>query len=217
MHGADIPSHSSSVFTRFGHYCPSLGRTAYITKEIRYTCCRLRTGFYSCFLAEIPSLHFSGNLFFLITRYISTIWRGRKVLYIIFLLVVEVEVNLRPTVSRPVCLGVRHTSGTRDQFFFLLEISFRQLRVCYFVAPSLTRGWVCNLMLLASPAQSHWSLTPAGLKTNFIVPIVETPPTWRARSPCLCSSGTGWPRYTSGHWVHFSSPLTTRRAAVELF
>jgi hypothetical protein len=35
---------------------------------------------------------------------------------------VEVEVNLRPTVSRPVCLGVRHPSGTRDQFFFLLEI-----------------------------------------------------------------------------------------------
>jgi hypothetical protein len=37
--------------------------------------------------------------------------------------------------------------GTRDQFFFLLEISFRQLRVCYFVAPSLTRGRVCNLLV----------------------------------------------------------------------
>jgi hypothetical protein len=49
-------------------------------------------------------------------------------------------VNLRPTVSRPVCYGVRRPSGTRDQFFFLLEISFRQLQVCYFVAPSLTRG-----------------------------------------------------------------------------
>jgi hypothetical protein len=34
----------------------------------------------------------------------------------------EVEVKLRPTVSRPVRLGVRHPSGTRDQFFFLLEI-----------------------------------------------------------------------------------------------
>jgi hypothetical protein len=39
-------------------------------------------------------------------------------------------------------------SGTRNQFFFLLEIFFRQLRVYYFVAPSLTRGWVCNLLLL---------------------------------------------------------------------
>jgi hypothetical protein len=59
----------------------------------------------------------------------------------------EVEVNLRPTVSRPVCLGVRRPSGTRDQFYFLVEISFRQLRVCYFVEPSLTRGRVCNLLV----------------------------------------------------------------------
>jgi hypothetical protein len=58
----------------------------------------------------------------------------------------EVEVNLRPTVSRPVCPGVRHPSETRDQFFSLLEISYRQLRLCYFVVPSLMRGRVCNLL-----------------------------------------------------------------------
>jgi hypothetical protein len=51
-------------------------------------------------------------------------------------------------VSRPVRPGARHPSGTLDQFFFLHEISFRQPRVCYFVAPSLTRGRVCNLLLL---------------------------------------------------------------------
>jgi hypothetical protein len=61
---------------------------------------------------------------------------------------VEVEVKLRPTVSRLVCLGVRHPSGTRDQFFFLLEIFFRQLRVCYFIAHSLTRGRFCNLLYI---------------------------------------------------------------------
>jgi hypothetical protein len=32
-----------------------------------------------------------------------------------------VEVNLRPSVSRPVCLGVMRPFGTRDQFFFLPE------------------------------------------------------------------------------------------------
>jgi hypothetical protein len=62
-------------------------------------------------------------------------------------LVNEVAVNLRPTVSLPVCPGVRRPSETRDQFFFLLEISFRQLQLCYFVAPSLTRGRVCNLLV----------------------------------------------------------------------
>jgi hypothetical protein len=59
----------------------------------------------------------------------------------------EVEVTLRPTVSPPVRLCVRRPSGTRDQFYFLLEIFFRMLRSCNFVAPSLTRGRVCNLLV----------------------------------------------------------------------
>jgi hypothetical protein len=82
----------------------------------------------------------------------------------------EVEVNLRPTVSRPVCLGVRRPSGTCDQFFFRLEISFRQLRVCYFVAPSLTRGRVCNLLyncFWALSEQSLLSRSPAELTAIF--------------------------------------------------
>jgi hypothetical protein len=55
-----------------------------------------------------------------------------------------------------------------DQFFFPLEIFFRQLRVCYFVSPSLMRGRVCNLLLLlVSPAQSRSGLSPAWLKTIF--------------------------------------------------
>jgi hypothetical protein len=44
--------------------------------------------------------------------------------------IAEVEVNLQQTVSRPVCLGVRRPSGTRDQFFFLLEIPSDN---CWFV------------------------------------------------------------------------------------
>jgi hypothetical protein len=44
---------------------------------------------------------------------------------------VEVEVNLRPTASRPVCPGVRRPSGTSDQFFpFSLKFS---LDSCGFV------------------------------------------------------------------------------------
>jgi hypothetical protein len=106
----------------------------------------------------------------------------------------EVEVILRPTVSRPVYLDVRHPSGTRDQFFCLLEISLRQLRVCYFVAPSLTRGRVSNLLyncFWALPEQSLLGPSPVELRPYFIVSS-ETPPTWRARAcyrdscPCCC-------------------------------
>jgi hypothetical protein len=42
---------------------------------------------------------------------------------------IATQVALRPTVSQPVSLGVRRPSGTRDQFFFLLEILLKQLRV----------------------------------------------------------------------------------------
>jgi hypothetical protein len=90
----------------------------------------------------------------------------------------EVEVNLRPTVSRPVCLGVRRPSGTRDQLYFLLEIFFRHLRVCYFVAPSLTRGRVCNLLyncFWALPEPSLLGRSPAELRSIFYCLIWDSP------------------------------------------
>jgi hypothetical protein len=60
------------------------------------------------------------------------------------------------------------TIRAHDQFFFLLEIFFRQLRVCYFVAPSLTRGRACNSLFLLI-------LTSAVPRAYFIVPILQTP------------------------------------------
>jgi hypothetical protein len=51
---------------------------------------------------------------------------------------------LRPTVSRPVCLSVKHPSGTYDQIF----ITVRQLRVCWCGALSLTRERVYRLQFL---------------------------------------------------------------------
>jgi hypothetical protein len=82
------------------------------------------------------------------SRTVTTVREGGFIISIYSkVLQVGVEVNLRPTVIRPVCLGVKRPSGTSDQFFFLLEMSFRQLPLCYFVATSLTKGRVCNLLV----------------------------------------------------------------------
>jgi hypothetical protein len=50
---------------------------------------------------------------------------------------VLVKVILLPTVSRPVCPGVRPPSGIRDQFFFLLLGNYLQTSVVYLVRGAL--------------------------------------------------------------------------------
>jgi hypothetical protein len=84
----------------------------------------------------------------------------------------------------------------------------RYLRVCWYGAPSLTRGLVCLLqLLLSSPAQSFTGPSPAGFMTTFYCLRFETPPTWRIRSLYLYPPGTGWPGYAPRHWVILPSPL----------
>jgi hypothetical protein len=93
---------------------------------------------------------------------------------------VKVKVMLQPTVSRPVRPGVRHPSGTRDQFFFLLEIFFRRLRVCYLVAPSLTKGRVCNLLLLTVLILGHVFAWPLPSNERFYsIRYSGFQPSWR--------------------------------------
>jgi hypothetical protein len=58
-------------------------------------------------------------------------------------LTLSLSLVLWPTVSRPVCLEMKHPSGAYDQIF----ITFRQLRVCWCGVLSLTRGRICRVQL----------------------------------------------------------------------
>jgi hypothetical protein len=123
-------------------------------------------------------------------------------------------VKVKVMLWRPVCLGVKHPSGTYDQILLLSDS-------CGFVdmGRSLWRenGSAVYNCCWSSPAQLFFGPSTTGLVTIFYSLRFETPPAWRTGSPYLYPPGTVRPSYTPRHWVPFSSPPTTRRATVEVF
>jgi hypothetical protein len=77
----------------------------------------------------------------------------------------------RQSVGQSVLVPGTHLEPVTN-FFSLLKIFFRQLQVCYFVAPSLTTGRVCNLLYIASGAcqSGHsWIEVPQNSRPYFTV------------------------------------------------
>jgi hypothetical protein len=95
--------------------------------------------------------------------------------------------------------------GPRDQFFFLLEIFFRQLRVCYFVAPSLTRGQVCNLLLLLVLTSAvPLGPEPRGTKDHILLSQFLRLPQPGGPGPCIyIPQEQGGPDIPPGTGFHF--------------
>jgi hypothetical protein len=86
-----------------------------------------------------------------------------------------------------------------------------------YVTSSLMRGRVCRLQLLLVLASAVILRSDTSGTHDHILLSDSRPPTWRARSPYLYPTRTGWPVYTPSNWVPFLSPPTTRRATVEVF
>jgi hypothetical protein len=128
---------------------------------------------------------------------------------------VATEDDLQPSVSPLVCLGVGSHLEPMTRFLF----SVWQLWVSWSGRPIWWEDRSVIYCTIASrPCQSShsWVQVLQNSRPYFTISY-ETPPTWRARSPYLYPPGTGWPSYTPGHWVPFSSSLMTHRATLEVF
>jgi hypothetical protein len=83
-------------------------------------------------------------------------------------------------------------------------INFRQLRICWYGARSLTRSRVCSFQFLPGftsaaflRSESHGTHEHSLLSRIFLSLL----PTWRTRFLYLFPRGTGYPTYNPWHWV----------------
>jgi hypothetical protein len=98
----------------------------------------------------------------------------------------------RQSVSQSVLVSSTHLGPTTNFSHSLFYYFFRQFRVCWCGAPSLTRNWVCSFQFLPGIVSAAiWDSWAHFIASNF-----ETPPTWRARFLYLFPQGTGYSSYT---------------------
>jgi hypothetical protein len=95
---------------------------------------------------------------------------------------------LQPTLSWPVCLGVKHPSGVQNQ----ISITIRQLQIYSCGTPSLTRGRVCRLQLLLALARAVilWSESK-GTHDHILLSQIRDSPNLECQVLVFIAPGTG--------------------------
>jgi hypothetical protein len=121
---------------------------------------------------------------------------------------------LRPTVSRPVCLCVKHPSGSKTWFLILSDS-------CGFVnvGRPVWQEDGSVVRIAAGPRQSSHSRVRVSRDSwsYFTVSDSRLPQPGRPGSRIYNPQEQGGPAIPPRHWVPFSPPPTTRRTAVEVF
>jgi hypothetical protein len=93
-------------------------------------------------------------------------------------------------------------------FYFFITVG--RLRSSCWGAPSLMRGRICNISLQFAVTLRSKSRRADG---HILLSQLRLPQPGGPGPRIYIPPGTWWPSYTPGHWVPFSCPLTTRRAA----
>jgi hypothetical protein len=126
----------------------------------------------------------------------------------------KVKIMLRPTVSLPVCLGVKHPTGAQEQILLLSDsCGFVDERtgLSYTIAAGLCQRSHSRVRV----PRDSWPYFTDRLERILYCIRFETLRTRWARSPCLHPPVTGWLSYTPKHSI--LSPPTTRRAVGDVF
>jgi hypothetical protein len=118
-------------------------------------------------------------------------------------MILSLSLMLRPTVSRPVCLGIKHPSGAYDQIYFLFGMrNTSDSYVLDSVGRPLWRedGSVFCMCRWPLPAQSFSGPSSLGLATIFYCLRFETS-LFVASYDSQGHGGGIRPRLHTGHWL----------------